>query len=380
MADIFYNNGVIGTPRETENVKQVYAIVNEAASQALGQTAIKAIDTSSFISLGNDILASNVNMDAFLSALTLMFSRTIISSRAYTSKFDLLELSDSEYGAYLRKISFKMPVAKPDDSVLLENGKSVDMYVVNKPEVVQKTFAKVGTWEYYVTWQRHWLKQAFSSEYDMERFLSGVLAYVRNRQEIDRENLGKLVVATFAANAGGTSREIPLVTMFNNETGGSATETNAQFNNDFIRYAIGTMQSYADYMTDMSTRFNDGTVARFTPENKRIVYMEAMFRNRMNTEALYAAFNQSYLKVETTRTVSYWQSQQSPRSIMIGDKTVNNVVAMMFDRDAVGFYRHTSESYSTPINARGRYVNTFWFVDYAPINDYSENGIIFTLN
>ncbi len=377
---IFYDNGVIDTPRETANVKQIYAIINEAAQQALGQKAIEAIDTTSFISLGDDILASNANMDAFMSALTLMFSRTIISSRAYESKFDLLELSDAEYGAYLRKISFKMPMAKPDDSVLLENGKSVDMYVVNKPEVVQKTFGKVGTWTYSVTWQRKWLKDAFRSESEMERFLSGVLQYVKNRQEIDREDLGKLVVANFASRAAGTSREIPLVSMFNADTGGTVTATNAQFSNDFIRYAIGTMQSYADYMTDMSTRFNDGSVARFTPDSKRIVYMEAMFRNRMNTEALYAAFNQSYLKLETTRTVSYWQAQQSPRKIMINDKEVDNVVAMMFDRDAVGFYRHSEESYSTPINARGRYVNTFWFVDYAPLNDDSENGIIFTLN
>lgn len=381
---IFYDNGIIGNGKETANVKQVYAVMNEAAEQAFNGKAIAVLDTTTFVSLGNDVLSSDVNVDNFFSALTLLCARTIISERLYQSKFDILELTDAEYGAWVRKIRFKMPEAKPDDSVVLDNGKSVDMYVVNKPEVIQKAFAKIGTWEYYVTLQRYWLKLAFQSESMMERFIGAVMTWVYNRMAADAENLAKMTVNTFVANIADTKREVKLVTLYNAQTADTITAAEALFDEKFLRFAISTMQVYADYMSDMGTRFNDGTVPTFTPSEDRITLINTLFDNRLRTQMLYAAFNDSYLKLDNTRKISFWQSPDKPMSTAIttesGEVTVDNVVAIMFDRDALGTYRHAQEANTTPYNARGRYVNTFWFVDYQPINDLSENGIVFTLN
>lgn len=395
---IFYNNNTIGNAVETLNIKQIYAVLNDAAKQAFGGKAIAVLDTQSFVSLGTEVMSTDTNVDAFFGALTMMCARTIISERLYKSQYDILELSNEQYGLWVRKIRFKMPEATADDSVSLENGKSVDMYVVNKPATVQKVFAKIGTWEYYITLQRKWMQLAFESESMMGRFFSALMTWVYNRMAGDNENLAKMALSNFVANIAGGTREIKLLTMYNTEmglTGSNAlTVSKALLNESFLRYAMSTMQLYADYMRDMGVRFNDGTVPTFTPDDRRITLINTLFENRLKTQMLYAAFHESYLRMETSRSLSYWQSPNSPMKIVVqvGEtvatdgtktpvtKTVENVVGVMFDRDALGTYRKEVESLTTPINARGRYVNTFWFVDYQPINDLSENGIVFTLN
>ena len=45
--------------------EQIYTVVNGAAAQALGTGAIAAVDTASFVSLGNSVLSSSVNTEAF---------------------------------------------------------------------------------------------------------------------------------------------------------------------------------------------------------------------------------------------------------------------------------------------------------------------------
>lgn len=381
----FYDNGVDSEAPSTDAIKQMYATINAAARQAIGCTAITAVDTASFIDLGKQVTSSDILSDAFYKALTLMAADTIISYRPYRSdEDDMMELSRQQYGLWVRKIKFKMPDAKADDSVVLTNGRSVDMYVVNMPEVIQRVYGKIDTWTYHVTYANYWLKLAFESEGKMTQFLSGVAGWVDNRMALDRANLARMTRNNFIANIAGTKREIPLVANYNKISGKSLTAANAEYDNDFMRYAIGVIQTVCDDMTRMRSDFNDGTVATFTPKEDQRFYLETSFVNSMSTVAMYNAFNKDYLAVDRFRKVSFWQNPQSRRSIDIkvsdsSEVKLDNIVGILYDRDALGFYRHATESYTTPVNARGRYVNTFWFVDYQPINDLSENGVIFTL-
>lgn len=382
----FYDNGQDGTNLSTDAVKQVYTIVNEAAKQAVGCNAITAIDTRTFVDLGKQITAADIVADSFYKALTLMAANTIIAYRPYRSHEDLTELSAEEYGAWVRKISFKMPEAKSDDSVVLENGKSVDMYTVNMPDVVQKVYGKIVTWSYYITTQTAWLKLAFESERKMSQFLAGIMGSVENEMALNREDTARLTRNTYIAAIGASSREIKLVTNYNAETGKALTATNCVYDAEFLRYALSVIETTSDDMTYLRADFNDGTVLRHTPVADQRLYMESSFMNSISTQALYSAFNEQYLKIMQYRKIPFWQSPKNRREVMIqtgetGETvTVSNVVGLLFDRDAIGSYRHVTESYTTPINARGRYTNTFWFVNYQPINDMSENAVIFTLN
>ena len=62
------------------------------------------------------------------------------------------------------------------------------------------------------------------------------------------------------------------------------------------------------------------------------------------------------------------------------DKTIENVVGVLFDREAIGTFRQEEKVLTTPVNARGAYYNTFWHEKQMWFNDMSENAVIFTLN
>ena len=114
------------------------------------------------------------------------------------------------------------------------------------------------------------------------------------------------------------------------------------------------------------------------------------FQTAMETEVQYAAFHDDYVKKRANIELPYWQAAQKPLDISLKvydgntttkkDVTVNNVVGFLFDRDALGTFRKEEAVLTTPMNARGRYTNTFWHEQQMWFNDLSENGIIFTLN
>ena len=120
--------------------EQIYTVVNGAAAQALGTGAIAAVDTASFVSLGNSVLSSSVNTEAFLNTLAQRIGRTIISYREYKNKFRDMVLNDFEYGAILQKIKVAMPSAEEDESYGLTDGQQHPQHEVAKVLGISRSY------------------------------------------------------------------------------------------------------------------------------------------------------------------------------------------------------------------------------------------------
>ena len=59
------------------NTNQIYDIVNSTVSQAIGETALTVVDTQGLISVGDVVLSSSTNTEAFLNTLAQRIGRTI---------------------------------------------------------------------------------------------------------------------------------------------------------------------------------------------------------------------------------------------------------------------------------------------------------------
>ena len=53
------------------------------------------------------------------------------------------------------------------------------------------------------------------------------------------------------------------------------------------------------------------------------------------------------------------------------------VVAFLYDRDALMTDYQLEDAIDTPVEARKRYINTWWTFAKNNINDISENGVLF---
>lgn len=368
--------------------EQIYGLVNTVNAEAFGHSALVVTDTSSLISLGNTVLSSSTNTEAFLSTLAQRIGRTILRFREYRNKLGDMVLNDFEYGAILQKIKVNMPEAEADESYDLIDGNTVDHYKIAKPSVDQKLFVTRTPYQFHITIQRVHLKEAFLSAENMGSFIGIIFGEVRNAIEISLENLGRVTLATAIAEYS-TAREIPLVSDFNTEylPATPLTAQTAIHNEEFLRYAIMRMNNLVDMIQDASELYNDGSMVTFTPRQDVRMKVISEFQRRMETNVQYAAFHDQFVEIpDGYQTINFWQAAQTPYEVNItrpSDSqatTVNNVVALLYDRDAMGVYKIDEEIATSPINAAGLYYNQYWHEKQLRFIDLSENGVIFTLN
>lgn len=384
------------------DTNQIYAIVNEVNAEAFGSTDIDVIDAQGLVALGDSVLSSTTNTEAFLNTLVQRIGRTIISFRQYRNKLSDMVVNDFEYGAILQKIRVHLTEAETDPAYALTDGQSVDPWTINKPDVEQKLFVTRSPYMFSVTIARKQLKEAFLSESAMGAFIGAVFGQVRNSIEVSLENLGRACIAnmigefTPATPSGGSAttlnHEVALCTLYNTARGyeegdaGYVDDTNALFDDAFLRFAVSTMKSYSDNLTDMSTLYNDGTIESFTPREDQRLKVLSGFERALETVVQYSAFNEEMVRLNAFSTVNFWQSAQDKSYIMVerasdGAQVIKtHVVAVLYDREALGMYKKDEDVLTTPVNAKGLYYNTFYHQLELWFNDTSENFVYFTLN
>lgn len=380
-------------PNQIE-VNQIYDLCNQVFQQMTGRTDITAVDSASLVAMGNEVSNLGKN-DLWLNTLARRIGLTIDNYRVYLNKFSDLYRTQVEWGALVQKLTVEMPDAVADDmyKVGQMNGQALDHYIINNPKAKQKIFDKETPYSFFITMQEKMLTEAFLNAGAMASFVNQVFGKVQNKIEVVLEDLARVALVNVMCNLS-AKQEIKLVTLYNSKTGSTLNPQTALFDPSFMRFAIGMMNNIASKMETMSVLFNTEGYDRFTPKSEQRFYVLADFITQLETVVQYAAFNTQYVNKSVDIAVPYWQGVKEGDDInditvlskVIGkvdgkvDKTIENVVGVLFDREAIGTFRQEEKVLTTPVNARGAYYNTFWHEKQMWFNDMSENAVIFTLN
>lgn len=380
-------------PNQIE-VNQIYDLCNQIFQQMTGRTDIEAVDSASLVAMGNEVSNLGKN-DLWLNTLARRIGLTIDSYRVYRNRFSDLYRTQVEWGALVQKLTVEMPDAVADDmyKVGQMNGQALDHYIINNPKAKQKIFDKETPYSFFITMQEKMLTEAFLNAGAMSSFVNQVFGKVQNKIEVVLEDLARVALVNMMCNLS-TKQEIKLVSLYNSKTGSTLNPQTALFDPAFMRFAIGMMNNIASKLETMSVLFNTDGYDRFTPKSEQRFYVLADFITQLETVVQYAAFNPQYVNKSVDIAVPYWQGVKEGDDIndiavlskVIGkvdskvDKTIENVVGVLFDREAIGTFRQEEKVLTTPVNARGAYYNTFWHEKQMWFNDMSENAVIFTLN
>lgn len=380
-------------PNQIE-VNQIYDLCNQIFQQMTGRTDIAAVDSASLVAMGNEVSNLGKN-DLWLNTLARRIGLTIDSYRVYRNSFSDLYRTQVEWGALVQKLTVEMPDAVADDmyKVGQMNGQALDHYIINNPKAKQKIFDKETPYSFFITMQEKMLTEAFLNAGAMASFVNQVFGKVQNKIEVVLEDLARVALVNMMCNLS-TKQEIKLVTLYNSKTGSALNPQTALFDPAFMRFAIGMMNNIASKLETMSVLFNTDGYDRFTPKSEQRFYVLADFITQLETVVQYAAFNPQYVNKSVDIAVPYWQGVKEGDDVndiavlskVIGkvdskvDKTIENVVGVLFDREAIGTFRQEEKVLTTPVNARGAYYNTFWHEKQMWFNDMSENVVIFTLN
>lgn len=375
------------------DVSQVYKIVNEVYKQMSGREGLKAIDDASLVAIGKD-LEDTGRLDLWLKTLNVRIGLTIDGWRVYRSKFSVVARNQMEWGAIVQKINVRMPDAVEDESVKVGemDGQAIDQWVIRNPKADVEYFDNVTPYSFFVTIQERWLKEAFLSAGAMAGFIAQVFGKIQNKIEATHENLARATVGNYILNTG-DAQVYPLVTMYNAWFNKTLTTQEALFDNGFLRYMVGFINSMSDDMETMSVLYNKKGYDRFTDKSYQNLYLLSFVLQQVRTQVAYSAFNKDEIMAKPDIVVPYWQAATAVRNLndfttissvsgttAAGEKTVNNIIGVLFDYEALGTFRDEQIVRTTPSNARGLYYNTFWHERQMWFNDLTENFVVFTLN
>lgn len=365
-------------------VKQIYDIVNSVNSQTMGVTDLTVVDEQGLISLGQTILTTNGLADTWLNSLAQRIGKTIISFREYKSKYSDMVLDSMQWGNIVQKIKVSMPEATEDESYSLVNGESVDMYKIANPKVTQSFFTTETPYQFFVTIKRTQLEEAFTSEASMNGFIGAIYGEVQNAIELSLESLARNCINNFIGERIKSNKgKYNLLSMYNTETGKTLTVKNCLHDKEFLAYCVSRINLISKYMENMSTIYNDGTQTRHTPKSLQHLRVLEDFESRLETVVQYQAFRDGYVKLNNYHTTSFWQNIKNPDYIKINIASNGslvhqaNILAILYDRDALGLYKKDSWNSTTPFNSAGGYYNTYYHHKELYFNDLSENFVVF---
>ncbi len=382
---------------------EVYAIINDVAKMMTGAEDVAVIDTHSFVDFGNSVLSSSDSTEMFLNAYLLRIAQTYDTFRPYTGQLKDLVLNGSEWGAIVQKIDAEVPDFVSDDTYELVEGQSIDQYKVRKPTGRQKLFIKRSTYKNYMTTSKKLLKGAFLSEQAFANWARMVAGKMRNKIEFALEGLCRLAMANYMANAKET-QFVHLLTDYNAESGRSLTADEALLDEKFMAYAAGTMELQSKRLRNLSVSYNAEGAERHTPAGEQRFCVFDLFQSRLQTVVQFMAYHKELVSLGEFVEVPYWQGEYETVEVegeevrvpardkivvKIEDpedptatitKTISKIMGFVFDRYALGAHRSEEETLTTPVNAAGRYFNTFHYAEQLWFNDLSENGLIFCLD
>ena len=373
---------------------QLYTVLNAVAAQALGSASVTVTDTSSMVALGAAVLSSASNKDAFVGVLMDRIGRTIVSMRAYESDgVNPLIRKPFDYGCVLQKIYVDLEDANPNNEWNIGAYDYAPSFApVFKPDVRQKLFNSINTWEYDWTVPDQILRTAFISAEDMQAFISAQAQAMDNSLALALENAANLVRATGAAyhieNNGATA--INLLAEFNGDSANPLLAADALQSADFLRYAALRISNVVKYMRRMSRIWNLEAYARHTESDYAVVTLLQDFDAAETMNLQSNTFHEELVQLRNYNVVPYWQgtgtsyafADTSKIAIKIkdgaGTKDVSQtgVLAIVHDVETLGTTVYEIEQ-STERNNKDRYTDYFAHANIGYFFDPSENMVVF---
>ena len=385
-------------------MNQVATFTNTVVQEVLGDTAVVQEDLTNVVDIGKEIFNAEA-FDAYVKTLINHIGKVVFVNRPYSGSAPSVLMDGWEYGSILEKISSEMPVATENPSWELTDGKSYDPNIFKQPKASAKFFNKRTTFEIDRSITERQVKQSFSSGQQLNAFISMLQNETEKSLTVRMDSLimrtiNNMIVETVKADyadpgnltASSGVKAVNLLYLYNQRFTKTLTAEQAITDPEFIRYAAFQIGLYSDRMTRMSTLFNIGKKQRFTPYDLQHTIYLSEFIRAADVYLQSDTFHDIYTKMKAGETVPYWQGSGADYNFTSTSKinavpssnedsgktpiTVNGVLAVIFDRDALGV-SNLDRRVTTQYNAKAEFTNYFYKHDAGYFNDLNENFVVF---
>lgn len=376
---------------------QIYTFINTVAGMALGDSAVSAVNTEDFVSLGETVLSNAESTSAFYSALANQIGRTYALYRSLPEQRLGIQRTPLEFGAILRTIEIgKIAAAKSNDS--WDNTNPITETILQDTTNAICTYdSRRGTWEVAtkVIYDIQ-LRTAFTDAASMAAFVDMVFQDMYNSMELAIRNLENTTICTGIALAasyeGSTMCALNILHAYNVAFNKTLKADDALRDADFLRFAAAEIKKHKKYMEDPNKLYNPAGYDRWTPSSECQVQVLEEFAANCATYLQSNTFHNEMVKLPTYRERSFWQgigdgstAQRSFVSISRGsgltEKTysTNGVIAYVFDNAAMGIM---VDFIRTKSDYKARYEHTEYYhkADWASFVRGTQQMMVFYMD
>lgn len=384
------------------DVKQVYTLVNTTTTEVLGESAVVKEDFTNLVDIGKEVFSADA-VDNYVGKLVDRIGKMVFVDRVYRGSVPSILMDSFEYGAIVEKIAADLPEAVENESWELTNGTSYDPNVFYKPAVSAKFFNSKTTFEIDLSFTQKQVKESFTSLNEMNAFLTMLFNTVDKSMTVKIDSLIMRTInnmtattiadayptgATAGYGAAGNTRAVNLLALYNAKfPDATLTVAECLTSPEFIRFASMQMAVLIDRMSRMSTLFNMGGAARFTPADELHVVMLTDFKAAANAYLQSDTFHNEFTALPKAETVPFWQgsgvdygfgsvSALNVKTASGTDVSVTGVLAVMFDTEACGV-SNPDKRVTTNYNPKAEFYTNFYKFDAGYFNDENENFVVF---
>lgn len=387
----------------TMTFEQDAAYLTALYKEVTGQyPSIQISNTADFTTVGTTLLQGG--LDPIISGLAQVLDRTIFAMRTYNKDFDELTVDEIRFGAITRKVNFlDNDLDAQDDRFALTDGQSIDPYVVKKPKIYTMNYYGSHMHQDSITIFRDQLDSALRNAGEFGQFLAAVMTNIKNKHaQIEEADIRGIIINFITAKyAHDSANAINVLQEYYNETGVTLTPANmfAPANYvEFTRWLAAYMQTLVDNMATRSIKYHMNLtgkeVMRFTKAPDLRKYISSKVLNNITAVAQSVTYNADKISniAEGAKKMQFWQNINDPYSVEatpayldvatgnVVDETtpilVENIIGVLFDRDALGLVKRAEWSGATPFNPRGGYYNIFWHWQNTTWNSFDENFVL----
>ena len=401
-------------------IKDAYQVMNSLARQATAQSDITVTDHTSFIDAGTKTLATGT--ENVLNTIARTIASVIMQTRPYKGKFSLISATFDQFNTRKAKISFYSDDNSPSGAFNtdlntniatgnVESSGAGSMWEQKLPRVVERFFLSEAAWDKFYTTPLVQLQNAFNDEGTFVAFMNGVLTEITNDIESTIEARNRSIVAdrvagVYLQHKNGVLGDETVVNMtkYFNDTCGTSYITKQIVENhltELLELWASKIKIDSDRLEERTKKYHDpmtitenGTdynVLRHTPKGSQKMFYFKEFFNQARARVLPEIFNPNLIPETNGEGVTYWQSSKDADRMKIKCKPalpdggvsqnveLDMVLGLLFDTDAMGTINQFEGAYTTPVNARHLYTNTFYHYKFGAIQDYTENSIIYIM-
>ena len=374
-------------------ISQVYALVNDATKEVLGERALIQEDLSDVVSVGEQLANANL-YDKYVGALVNRIAKTIFSIRAYTGRVPSVLMDSWEFGSIVQKVHMKLPEGEENETWELVDGATYEENQFYKPSVSVKLWNQKTTFEIPISIAEEQLKQSFLGAEEMARFVAMIYQAVENSLTLKTDALVMRTINNFIGatiNEDNDANCLHLLTEYNAIKGTSLTSAKCLYDKDFLRYVAFRMKQVATRLSVYSSLFNLGGTEKHTPREDLKIVLHETIDAGVSAFLQSDTFHDELVKLPQAEIIPFWQG--SGTSFALADTTAINVsivaldgskvgvtknyiIGVMFDRNALGVTA-MKKRVTSKYNAKAEFYNYWYKEDAGYFNDYNENFVVF---